>query len=104
MAGEGPGRLHREGSVFRHIPPDFDAGDAPVLPSFRTSLSRKDPCRLKRSSASPTPAPDKNGSISLVPFNQGGRAFYLRYRVVKFDLYTIWKGMSRILKAAPLRT
>jgi len=33
MVGEGPERLHREGSIFRHIPPDFDVGDAPVLPA-----------------------------------------------------------------------
>ena len=33
MVGEGSERLHREGSIFRHIPPNRDAGNAPVLPA-----------------------------------------------------------------------
>ena len=58
MVGEGPARLHREGSVFRHIPPEFDAGDAPVLPASGLLLLGKIHA-AETSSALRPPACDK---------------------------------------------
>jgi hypothetical protein len=47
MVGEGHERLHQEGSVFRHILPEFDAGDAPVLPASGLLLLGKIHADLK---------------------------------------------------------
>jgi hypothetical protein len=41
MAGEGDEWFHRKGFLFRHILPNSNTGDAPVLPASRLHFLKK---------------------------------------------------------------